>query len=163
MGSQLVETPAEMMAKATRMLRRVMFLQMVWFACFVAGGLLLVWTAWKNHHLPAVCSGRAGPAVAKAGTVAAATLGCELHSYLLAVVLILGGIAALLVTGYVATRLAVRYLGSGAMAFLRGGRRSVGPTGPRGGQGMDGGFPGSTRSPRPGFKSGLPPGRSGPP
>ena len=31
MGSQLVETPAEMMAKATRMLRRVMFLQMVWF------------------------------------------------------------------------------------------------------------------------------------
>ena len=62
--------------------------------------------------------------------MAAATLGCELHSYLLAVVLILGGIAALLVTGYVATRLAVKYLGAGAMAFFRGGRRSVGPTGP---------------------------------
>ncbi len=108
-----------------------MFLQMVWFACFVAGGLLLVWTAWKNHHLPAVCSGRAGPAVAKAGTVAAATLGCELHSYLLAVVLILGGIAALLVTGYVATCLAVRYLGSGAIGILARWAPLRGPDGPR--------------------------------
>jgi len=42
MGSELLPTPAEVMAKATKMLQRVMLLQVVWFVCFVAGGLLTV-------------------------------------------------------------------------------------------------------------------------
>jgi len=37
MGSEVVPTPADVMAKATRMLKRVMLLQMVWFLCFFAG------------------------------------------------------------------------------------------------------------------------------
>ena len=32
MGSEVYATPAEVMAKATRMLQRVMLLQMAWFA-----------------------------------------------------------------------------------------------------------------------------------
>ena len=61
MGSELVPTPAEVMAKATKMLQRVMLLQVVWFACFMAGGLLTIWTAWKNTHLPAACTAHLVP------------------------------------------------------------------------------------------------------
>jgi hypothetical protein len=92
--------------------------------------------------------------VGKAPSLAAAvTAGCEHHSYLLGVVLVLVGVTGLLVTGYVATRLAVRYLGAGAVAFLRGGRR-MSPMGPRRGPGNAGGFPGGT--PR-GLSAGPPP------
>jgi hypothetical protein len=120
MSSQLLATPADVMAKATRMLQRVMSLQLVWFLCFSAGGTLGVWAAWKNTHLPAVCSSGAGTAAA-----------CAHHSYLVPVILLVVGIAGMLVTGYVATRLAVKYLGAGAVVFLREGRRRMGPMGAR--------------------------------
>jgi hypothetical protein len=155
-GSEIVQTPADVMAKATRMLKRVMLAQMGWFLCFLAGGVLMVRTAWKNTHMPAVC--RAGSPISSAA--------CAHHSYLLAVVLVLVGITGLLVTGYVATRLAVKYLGAGAAAFLRSGRLFMGPMGPRpGGGGPAGGFPGQPGGMPPGFNRGLPPGTppSGPP
>jgi hypothetical protein len=80
------------------------------------------------------------------------------------VLLVLVGIAGLFVTGYVATRLAVKYLGAGAAAFLRSGRRFMGPMDPRaGGQNMGGGFPGSTGGMPPGCDAGLPPGTPGSP
>jgi len=159
MNSELVPTPAEVMAKATRMLQRVMLLQVVWFLCFVAGGLLLLWTAWKNNHLPASCT---ASQIVPSGT-AATIAGCVHHSYLWPVVLILVGVLGLLITGYVATRLAIKYLGAGAAAFLRSGRRFMGPMGPRpGGQNMGGGFPGSGKGVPPEFKAGLPPGAQGP-
>jgi hypothetical protein len=173
MDSELVPTPAEVMAKATKMLQRVMLLQVVWFLCFVAGGLATIWTAWKNTHLPAACTAHLVP-----GAASGAIAGCSHHSYHWPVLLVLVGVVGLLVTGYVATRLAVKYLGAGAAAFLRSGRRFVGPMGPRtggqgmggprtGGQGMGGGFPGSSGGMPPGLGAGLPPGtpesRSGPP
>ena len=157
MGSELVPTPAEVMAKATKMLQRVMLLQVVWFACFMAGGLLTIWTAWKNTHLPAACTAHLVPS-ATSGAIA----GCGHHSYHWPVLLVLVGIVGLFVTGYVATRLAVKYLGAGAAAFLRSGHRFMGPTGPHtGGQNMGGGFPGSTGGMPPGF--GLPRGTPKPP
>jgi hypothetical protein len=159
MGSELVETPAEVMAKATRMLKRVMSLQVVWFVCFLGGGLVTLRAAWKNTHLPAACNGQGGTARASS-VVAAVTAGCAHHSYLVGVILVLVGIAGLLVTGYVATRLAVRYLGAGAMAFLRSGRSFVGPMGPRRGAQDAGGFPGS---PGGSLNVGLPPGEGAPP
>src|ERR1035441_6527025 len=110
MGSEVVPTPADVMAKATRMLKRVMLLQMVWFLCFFAGGVLMVWTAWRNTHLPATCTSGVR---ATASVIAS----CEHHSYHWPVLLVLVGIAGLFVTGYVATRLAVKYLGAGATAF----------------------------------------------
>jgi hypothetical protein len=89
---------------------------------------------------------------------------CAHHSYLLPVILVLIGIVGLLVTGYVATRLAVKYLGAGAAAFLRSGRLFMGPMGPRpGGPDMGGGFPGQTGHMPPGFDRGLPPGTPGSP
>ena len=157
MGSQVLPTPAEVMAKATRMLQRVMALQVLWFVCFMAGGLWTIWTAWKNTHLPAECSGH-GPASA------AVVAGCGHHSYHWPVLLVLVGIIGLFVTGYVATRLAVRYLGAGAAAFLRSGRRFMGPMGPRpGGENMTGGFPGYGGGVAQGPGPGLPSGSSGPP
>src|SRR5271165_6741328 len=88
MDGELVPTPADVMVKATKMLRRVVLLQIVWFLCFAAGGVLMVWTAWKNTHLPALCalpvtSGRYGPM-------------CAHHSYLLPVILLAVGIVGLL-------------------------------------------------------------------
>jgi hypothetical protein len=158
MGGELLPTPAEVMAKATRMLQRVMLLQVLWFACFMAGGLLTIWTAWKNTHLPAACAGHVP------GTAAAAITGCGHHSYHWPVLLVLVGIIGLFVTGYVATRLAVKYLGAGAAAFLRSGRRFMGPMGPRPGSGdMAGGFPGSGGGVPHGFDPGLPPGTPRPP
>jgi hypothetical protein len=155
MGSELLPTPAEVMAKATKMLQRVMLLQVVWFACFVAGSLLTVWTAWKNTHLPVACTSGVHATVSVIES-------CQHHSYLLAVLLVLVGVGGLLVTGYAATRLAVRYLGAGATAFLRSGRRFMGPMGPRtGGPDMGGGFPGRTGG-MPGFNAGLPPATPGP-
>jgi len=120
MGSEVVPTPADVMAKATRMLKRVMLLQMVWFLCFFRGrrrdgvdGL--------EEHAPArhVHERGAGHCVGDR----------ELRAPLvpLAGALVLVGIAGLFVTGYVATRLAVKYLGAGAAAFLRSGRRFMGP------------------------------------
>ncbi len=157
-GSEVLATPAEVMSKATRMLQRVMVLQVVWFVCFVAGGLLTVWTTWKNTHLPSACAGH----VVRGGTALAS--GCGHHSYLWPVLLVLIGIIGLLATGYVATRLAVKYLGAGAAAFLRSGRRFVGPMGPRAGtQDMGEGFPDSTGGSAPGFSAGLPPGTPGSP
>jgi hypothetical protein len=157
MGSEVVPTPADVMAKATRMLKRVMLLQMVWFLCFFAGGVLMVWTAWRNTHLPATCTSGVR---ATASVIAS----CEHHSYHWPVLLVLVGIAGLFVTGYVATRLAVKYLGAGAAAFLRSGRRFMGPMDPRaGGQNMGGGFPGSTGGMPPGCDAGLPPGTPGSP
>ena len=155
MGSEVLPTPSDVMAKATRMLKRVMLLQTAWFLCFFVGGVLVVWTAWKNGHLPAICT---------SGVKATVTLAasCEHHSYHWPVLLVLVGIAGLFVTGYVATRLAVKYLGAGAAAFLRSGRRFMGPMDPRaGGQNMGGGFPGSTGGMPPVF--GLPPGSPKPP
>ncbi|MGO9963474.1 MAG: hypothetical protein ACLPUG_08625 [Acidimicrobiales bacterium] len=154
-GGQVLLTPAEVMAKAARMLKRVMLAQVVWFACFVAGGLWTIWTAWKNTHLPAYCSDRV--------KAAAAIAGCGHHSYHWPVLLMLVGIIGLLVTGYLATRLAVRYLGAGAAAFLRTGRRFMGPMGPRpGGENMAGGVPGSGGGVPHGFDRGLPPGNPPP-
>jgi vacuolar-type H+-ATPase subunit I/STV1 len=137
------------------MLKRVMALQVVWFLCFLAGGVLVIVTAWSNNHLPASCNGQGG-ALGKAGVVAAVTAGCERHSYLPAVLLILLGVGGLLATGYVATRLAVGYLGEGAMAFLRNGHFFAGPTGSRSDAGPSG-FPGGARVVGPGPASGLPP------
>jgi hypothetical protein len=162
MGSEVVPTPADVMAKATRMLKRVMLLQMAWFLCFFAGGVLTVWTAWKNTRLPASCTSGVRATVS-------VIAGCEHHSYHWPVLLVVVGIAGLLVTGYVATRLAVKYLGAGAAAFLRSGRRFAGPTASRpgghetGGQSMGGGRPGSTGGMPPGLGAGLPPGTPGSP
>ncbi|MGA2803709.1 MAG: hypothetical protein ABSF89_04860 [Acidimicrobiales bacterium] len=157
MGGELLPTPAEVMAKATRMLQRVMLLQVLWFACFMAGGLATIWTAWKNTHLPAACTAHVP------GTTAVIA-GCGHHSYHWPVLLVLVGIIGLFVTGYVATRLAVKYLGAGAAAFLRSGRRFMGPMGPRpGGENMAGGFPGSGGGVPHGFDPGLPPGNPRPP
>ena len=154
MGSEVVPTPSDVMAKATRMLKRVMLLQMVWFLCFFVGGVWMVGTAWKNTHLPAACSSGA-----KASVVAS----CLHHSYSWPVLLVLVGVAGLFVTGYVATRLAVRYLGAGAAAFLRNGRRFTGAAGPRGPvRTWVGDSPGPTAGMAPGFDAGLPPGRPGP-
>ena len=156
-GSEVVPTPSDVMAKATRMLKRVMLLQMVWFLCFFVGGVLMVWTAWKNTHLPAACS---------TGTRATASVlaSCLHHSYSWPVLLVLVGVAGLFVTGYVATRLAVKYLGAGAAAFLRNGRRFAGAADLRvNGQSMGGGFAGPTAGMGSGFDAGLPPGSSGPP
>jgi hypothetical protein len=158
-GSEVVETPAEILAKATMMLKRVMSLQVVWFVCFLVGGLLTLRAAWKNAHLPAACQSQ-GDVTKAASVVAAVTAGCEHHSYMLGVILVLVGIVGLLVTGYVATRLAVRYLGAGAMAFLRGGRSFVGPMGPRRGAQDTGGFPGSLGA---SLNVGLPKGAPAPP
>ncbi|MGA2530949.1 MAG: hypothetical protein ABSG36_17540 [Acidimicrobiales bacterium] len=125
MKSGIVATPSDVMTKATRMLKRIMLLQTVWFVCFVAGGALVLRTAWENNHLPARCasvsSSRTAPVIAS----------CAHHSYRWPVILVLIGVVGLFVTGYVATRLAVRYLGEGAAAFLRGGRRFTGPMSPR--------------------------------
>lgn len=152
MGSEVVVTPGDVMAKATRMLKRVMALQMVWFLCFLAGGVLMIWTAWKNTHRPSSCpSGSAPLSLVEA---------CTHHSYLWPVILVLIAIAGLLGTGYVATRLAVKYLGAGAAAFLRSGRKFMGPTGPRPG---GGGFPDRTGGMPPRFDRGLPPSSSSPP
>ena len=161
MGSELVPTPQDVMAKATKMLQRVMSLQLVWFFCFAAGGVLGVWTAWKNGHLPAVCTGSSVGTSSASGNPLLA--GCTHHSYLLPVTLLLLGIVGLIVTGYVATRLAFKYLGAGAVAFLRQGRRRMGPMGPRtGGENM-GGFPGSPTGMPPDLDAGLPPGTPGSP
>jgi hypothetical protein len=138
-GGEVLATPAEVKAKAIRTLKLILLLQVVWFGCFIAGGVLVLQTAWHNNHLPAACSS-------------------PIRS-LAALLLALLGIAGLLVTGYVATRLAVRYLGEGAMAFLRGGRGYGGPTGPRpGAHDMGGGFPLSFGGSLPGaFDSDPPP------
>lgn len=133
MGSEIVPTPADVLARATKMLKRVLALQVVWFLCFVVGGVLVIVTAWENGHVPTRCNG-------KSGAVSALAAGCGHHSYLPAVVLILLGIGGLLVTGYVATRLAVKYLGQGATAFLRSGRLFMGSTGPRPGTDAPGFF-----------------------
>jgi hypothetical protein len=155
MSSELVPTPADVMAKATKMLQRVMTLQVVWFLCFFAGGVLGVLAAWKNTHLPALCS------ASGSGSLPA---DCAHHSYLVPVLLLLVGIVGMLVTGYVATRLAVKYLGAGAVAFLRQGRRRMGPMGNRmGPQSTGGGFPGSAGGMPPDFNAGLPPGAPGSP
>jgi len=154
MSSELVPTPGDVMAKATKMLQRVMALQVVWFLCFFAGGVLGVWAAWKNTHLPALCSA-SGSGALPAG-------GCAHHSYIVPVLLLVLGIVGMLVTGYVATRLAVKYLGAGAVAFLRQGRGRMGPMGTRmGRQNMGGGFPGSAGGMPPDFNAGLPPGTPG--
>ncbi len=160
-GAELVPTPADVMAKATRMLQRVMSLQLVWFLCFSVGGVLAVWTAWKNTHLPASCT-VLNPLLQHASSTTAAD--CAKHSYLWPLVLMLVGITGLLVTGYVATRLAVKYLGAGAAAFLRSGRRFVGPMGPKmSAQNMGAWFPGSSGGVPPEVKGGLPPGTPGSP
>jgi len=156
-AGELLPSPAEVKAKAITTLKRVLLLQVGWFGCFVAGGVLVLETAWHNNHLPASCSAPR-PAAERA-----AAAGCLHHSFLWPVLLILLGIAGLLVTGYVATRLAVKYLGAGAVAFLRGGRGFMGPPAPPYGQDMGGRFPGSTRGTPPGFTAGLPPGPPGPP
>jgi len=161
--SEVVPTPTDVMAKATKMLQRVMSLQLAWFLCFSAGGLLGVWTAWKNHHLPANCT--IGSSLIQRGVSTAATR-CPHHSYVLPGILLAVGIVGLLVTGYVATRLAVKYLGAGAIAFLRQGRQRMGPMGPRtGGQSMGGGFPGagSTGGVPPNVNARLQPGTPGSP
>ena len=150
----LLATPAQVKARATKTLKRILLLQLVWFGCFLAGGVLVLETAWHNNHLPASCS---------APRAAAATAGCLHHSFLWPALLILLGIAGLLVTGYVATRLAVKYLGAGAVAFLRGGRGFMGPMATPDGQDMGSGFPGSTGGTPPGFPADLPPGPPGPP
>ena len=164
----LVATPADVVAKATKMLQRVMTLQVVWFLSFVAGGVLGVWTAWKNSHLPAVCTA-ASRGRASTSVIQLYLADCVHHSYLWPVILLVVGVVGLLVTGYVATRLAFKYLGAGAAAFLRQGRRRTGP--PRGGQSSGGGFPGAPAgmspgfdgAPPPGFVGGLPPGNPGSP
>jgi uncharacterized membrane protein YgcG len=141
------------MGKALKMLQRIMLLQMVWFLFFVAGGVLVGWTTWSNKHLPAACS--APSRLARHNLAASA---CATHSYELPIILVLIGIAALFVTGYVATRLAVKYLGDGAMAFLRNGRRFVGPMGyRRGSDDTGGGFAGFSG----GAQAGLPTRSSG--
>lgn len=114
-GTRVVATTAEVRARATRALKRILWLQVAWFLCFVAGGVLVLKTAWDNAHLPAACS--------SAHSALKSTAACAHHSYSWPLLLLLLGIAALLVTGYVATRLAVRYLGEGAAAFLFGGQR----------------------------------------
>jgi hypothetical protein len=158
MGSELVPTPADVMAKATKMLRRVMSLQIVWFLSFFAGGAVGIWTAWKNTHLPASCVDlQGGPLV---GTLP----GCTHHSYVLPVVLLVVGIVGMMVTGYVATRLALKYLGAGAVAFLRQGRRRAGPMSSRMGRpGPNMGTPFPGVGPPPDFDAGLPPGTPGSP
>jgi hypothetical protein len=156
-GGEVLATPADVMAKATRMLKRVLWLQLAWFLCFVAGGVLILRTAWENAHRPAACSS----GVRVSPSVLASCL--RHHSYEWPVLLVLIGMAGLLVTGYVATRLAVRYLGAGAAAFLRGGRRFMGPMGRYpGGSGPDGGSPGSGGGAPPGIGPGSAPG-TGPP
>ena len=148
-GGEVLATPAEVKAKAIRTLKLILLLQVVWFGCFIAGGVLVLQTAWHNNHLPAACS----------SPIRSLAAACAHHGYLWPLLLALLGIAGLLVTGYVATRLAVRYLGEGAMAFLRGGRGYGGPTGPRpGAHDMGGGFPLSFGGSLPGaFDSDPPP------
>jgi len=154
-GGELLPTPAEVKARAVKTLKRVLLLQLVWFGCFLAGGVLVLQTAWHNSHLSVSCNGLRGAAVVS-------TSGCEHHSYLWPLLLMLLGIAGLLVTGYVATRLAVKYLGAGAVAFLRGGRSYMGPMGPRpGGQDTSGGFPRTSGGAPPGLDAGPPPGPPG--
>jgi len=60
---------------------------------FFVGGVLVVWTAWKNGHLPATLH--------ECGQGHRLTLAasCEHHSYHWPVLLVLVGIAGLLVTG----------------------------------------------------------------
>ncbi len=160
-GAEIVRTPADVMAKATKMLQRVMSLQLVWFLCFSVGGVWAVWTAWKDTHLPAACSAF-NPLLQHAPSTTIAE--CAKHSYLWPVALMVVGITGLLVTGYVATRLAVKYLGAGAAAFLRSGRRFMGPMGPKpGAPGMGAWFPGSSDAMPPEVKGGLPPSTPGSP
>jgi len=163
-GADQVPTPADVMSKATRMLKRVLLLQLLWFLCFGTGGVLVLWTAYENHHLPAFCSVPASRL--QVGTSSAAV--CAHHSYLWPLLLIVVGIAGLLVTGYVATRLAVRYLGTGAAALLRQGRWRMGATEQNfggqnfGGQNFGGLPPGTPGGPSD-FNAGLPPGSPGSP
>jgi len=160
-GAELVSTPADVMAKATKMLQRVMSLQLVWFLCFSVGGVLAVWTAWKDTHLPAACT-VFNPLLQRAASTTTAE--CAKHSYLWPAGLMLLGITGLLVTGYVATRLAVKYLSAGAASFLRNGRRFMGPMGPKiGAQNMGAWFPGASDGMPPDVKGGLPPGTPGSP
>jgi hypothetical protein len=163
MDNELVSTPTDVMAKASKMLQRVMLAQLVWFLCFAAGGVLGVWSAWKNGNLPSFCS-LAGNQREPAGVINQYLASCAHHSYVLPVTLLVVGIVGLMVTGYVATRLAFKYLGAGAVAFLRQGRRRMGPMGPRmGAQNMGGGFPGGPTGMPPDFNAGLPPGTPGSP
>lgn len=143
-GTRVMATAAEVKARAVRVLKRILWLQVAWFLCFVAGGVLVIRTAWDNAHLPSVC------AAADAARRTAAT--CAHHSYSWPVLLLLLGIVGLLVTGYVATRLAVRYLGEGTAAFLFGSRRFQRPADfGRGGPGGPGGpGPGQLGRPAPG-------------
>ena len=147
---ELLPTPAEVKIEAVKTLKRILLLQLVWFGCFLAGGVLVLQTAWHNNHLPAACNSLHGPPIPS----------CGHQFYLWPLLLILLGIAGLVVTGYVATRLAVKYLGAGAVAFLRGGRGYMGPMGPRqAGQNMGGGgFPRSSGGDPPGLDDGLSPG-----
>jgi len=151
-GGELLPTPAEVKTRAIKILKRILLLQLVWFGCFLAGSVLVLETAWHNNHLPAACNSLRGPAIVPMS-------GCERHSYLWPLLLVLLGIVGLLLTGYVATRLAVKYLGAGAVAFLRGGPSYMGPMGPRpGGHDMSGGFPRSSERAPPGLPPGPPPG-----
>jgi hypothetical protein len=156
MDDGLVATPADVVAKATKTLRRVMSLQIVWFLCFVTGGALAVWTAWKNSNLPAACAAVASQGRASTSVIQLYLADCAHRSYLWPVILLVVGVVGLVVTGYVATRLAFKYLGAGAAAFLRQSRRRTGP--PRGGQNTGGGFPADPAGMPPGFDGGLPPG-----
>ena len=121
-SAQPVATPTEVLDKAKRMIRRVMALQVVWFAMCAAGGLTIVISLFRGS------------------------------SAAYGVLLLFVGIVGIVVTGYVTTRLAAKYLGAGATAFLRSqsraGRRygatDGGPPGPGSsdGRGDRGGPPG---------------------
>ena len=159
----LVPTPAEVMAKATRMLKRVMLLQIGVVPCFLAGGLLTSGRRGRTRTCPPSAL-QLGPRPRDAAA------GCEHHSYHWPVLLVLVGIVGLFVTGYVATRLAVRVprrRGGGLLAERTPLHGTDGPActglGDRdmGDQDMGGGFPGSAGGMPPGFGAGLPPGSRG--
>jgi len=87
--AQPVGTPSEVLAKATRMLRRAMALQLAWFVLFIAGGVMTLWSAWESHSL------------------------------LVPLLLLAIGTTGTIVTAYVTTRVAAKYLGAGANAVVR--------------------------------------------
>ena len=151
MGSEVVVTPGDVMAKATRMLKRVMALQMVWFLCFLAGGVLMIWTAWKNTHRPSSCPSGSAPLVACRGLRAplvplAGDPGAHRHRRA----------ARDRVRGDTSRRQVPGRRGGGLLAERA---QFMGPTGPRPG---GGGFPDRTGGMPPRFDRGLPPSSSSP-
>ena len=144
--SQGAVPAAETVARVTKIIGRMLVLNIVWFLCFAAGALWTVFTFAHNSSGSLSCTGLSSS--------------CGHDSYVLPVALLLVGFLGMPITAVVATRLAIKHVGLGAMAFMRARRtNTAGAPWPGGAVGLPGAMPGGP----PGFVGGMPPGAPGTP